>query len=110
VVTKEVAILEFSILAFQGLGDRRTKNCLQLESEIVNSKIPNSGPWSRVDFSILGISGIRTSGIGKTENRGNTCITVSRIAKAGSALSWTTLFDIPGPGCSRGQESRDVES
>jgi hypothetical protein len=30
--------------------------------------------------------------------------------KPGSALSWTTLFDIPGPKCSRGQESRDVES
>jgi hypothetical protein len=33
VFTEEVAILEFIILAFQGLGDRRTKNRLQLESQ-----------------------------------------------------------------------------
>jgi hypothetical protein len=32
VVMEEVAILEFIILAFQGPGDRRTKNRLQSES------------------------------------------------------------------------------
>jgi hypothetical protein len=74
---------QFSISAFRGPGDRRTKNHrLQPNREITNSEIPKSGPWSRVDFDISGNSGIQTPGIGKTENRGNACIMVSRIAKA----------------------------
>jgi hypothetical protein len=55
--------------------------------------------WA-IDLSEGEISAFREPGIRKTENRGNACIAVSRIAKAGSA--WYRHFNISGPRCSRG--------
>jgi hypothetical protein len=51
-----------------------------------------------IDLSEGEISSFREPGIRKTENRGNACITVSRIAKVGSALSWNCHFTFQDPG------------
>jgi hypothetical protein len=53
--------------------------------------------WA-VDLSEGEISAFRELGVQKIENRGNTCIGVSQIAKAGSAWSWTVISTFQNPG------------
>jgi hypothetical protein len=53
--------------------------------------------WA-VDLSEGEISASRELGIQKTENKGNACIAVSRIAKAGSAWSWNVFSTFQNPG------------
>jgi hypothetical protein len=62
--------------------------------------------WA-IDLSEGEISAFRELGIRKTENRGNACIAVSRIAKAGSALSWTVISTFWDPGV---REARSRET
>jgi hypothetical protein len=62
--------------------------------------------WA-IDLSEGEISAFREPGIRKTENRGNTCIAVSQIVKAGSAWSWTVISTFQNPGV---REARSRET